>query len=371
MIFIAGISIALFISALLIAKKEKSSSDIFLLLWLILNAAHLGFYYLNHSGTLFDYPNLLGIQLPFPLLQGVLLFFYVSSVTNQTPKRKWFYFLHFIPAVLAYLYMIPFFKSTAAEKIEIFKLKGGEEYATFMSVLLAAVFLSGIVYVIWCSILLYKHKKNIKSQFSDIEEINLNWLLFLVCGLGLVWCLVIFSQEDSVIYKAVAIFVILIGFFGIQQKNIFNNSEIENHKPKNEDFENELTSEPLKEKYQNSGLSENLAEEQFNKLNDLMLKEKFFKNANLSLGELAKELKLHPNYLSQIINEKGGKSFYDYVNTFRINEYKNLISQAKHQKFTLMALAYEVGFNSKSSFNRYFKKITGETPSQYSKKLTQ
>ena len=368
MIFIAGISIALFISALLLVKKDKSKSDIFLLLWMLLNVAHLGFYYLNYSGTLFDYPNLLGIQLPFPLLQGVLLYFYVSTVTDQAPKNKWIPFLHLIPALLAYCYMIPFYLLPASEKIEIFKKEGGEEYATFMAVLMGAVFLSGVVYVIWCSLLLKKHKANIRTQFSDIEEINLSWLQFLVYGLGLVWALVIITREDLLIYQAVAVFVILIGFFGIQQKNIFNNSSEAYQKLSVKNQEEDEVPKPTKEKYQNSGLTD--AETHFQKLNNLMIEGAFFKKSSLSLSELANELDLHPNYISQIINDNGGQSFYDYVNTFRVNEFKKLIALPENQKYTLIALAYECGFNSKSSFNRYFKKITGETPSQYAKVTT-
>ncbi len=367
MIFIAGISIALFISTLLLVKKDKTKSDVFLLLWMLLNAAHLGFYYLNYSGTLYDYPSLLGVQLPFPLLQGVMLFFYVASVTNQAPAKKWYAFLHLIPALGAYIYLLRFFFLSAAEKIAIFKVSGGEDYAGFMTVLQISVFLSGIIYVSWCSLLLIKHKKNIRSQFSDIEEISLSWLQFLVVGLGVVWCLVIVSQDDAIIYQAVAVFVMLVGFFGVQQKSIFNQQK-EINQPPIAHLKEEQTTTPAKEKYQSSGLSEHLAEEHFQKLNTLMNQGKFYNNANLSLGDLANELDLHPNYLSQIINNNGGQSFYDYVNTFRVNEFKRLVAQPENQKYTLITLAFECGFNSKSSFNRYFKKITGQTPSQYVKK---
>ena len=365
MLFIAGISIALFISALLLIKKNKSKSDYFLLLWMILNTLHLGFHYLNHSGALYDYPQLLGIQLPFPLFQGVLLYYYVSSVTNQTPKRDWSYLLHLIPALLAYLYMIGFFVLPSEEKIEIFKLRGGEEYALFMTLLQIAVLVSGVIYVIWCSMLLVRHKKNIRSQFSDLEDISLSWLQFLVYGLGVVWCLVIFTQSDSIIYQAVAVFVILIGFFGVQQKNIFSKPS-ENPVVLQNIVKEEQTEE--KEKYQSSGLTEENSNEQFEKLTKLMQEDQLYKNSSLSLGDLAETLGLHQNYLSQIINEKGGKSFYDFVNSYRVEEFKRMLSNKEHEKYTLMTLAFECGFNSKSTFNRYFKKMTGQTPSQYANK---
>ncbi len=368
MIFIAGISISLFVLALLLVKKNKNKSDILLLIWMLLYITHLGYYYIDSIGQRYDYPHLLGFSMPFPLLHCVLMFFYVSHVTNQVHPKRSISLLHFIPALSAYVYLIPFFLLSTTEKIEIFKLEGGENYGLFAQILQVSISLSGIIYVVWCSFLLIKHKKNIRSQFSDIEEISLSWLQFLVVGMGLVWFLVIVTQNDNIIAHSVAVFVILIGFFGVQQKSIFNNTQEVHQKPLINEVDQETTEPlPTREKYRNSGLTKDLAEEHFQRLNDLMNEGQFYKNANLSLGELASELELHPNYLSQIINNNGGQSFYDYVNTFRVNEFKKLLAKPENQKYTLMTLAFECGFNSKSSFNRYFKKITGKTPSQYSK----
>ena len=94
-------------------------------------------------------------------------------------------------------------------------------------------------------------------------------------------------------------------------------------------------------------------------------KEAYYTESTLSLNELAQKLDISPNYLSQIINEKEGKNFFDFINAFRVAEFKRLIAIQKNQQYTLLALAYDCGFNSKSSFNRSFKKHTGLTPSQY------
>ena len=364
MIFISGISIAIFISALLLVKKEKSIPDLFLFLWMLLNALHLSLFYLFYTEEIYNYPHLLGIQLPFPLLQGVLLYFYVSSVTNQFPKKKWIPYLHLIPTVLAYIYMISFFSLPVEEKIAVFK-SGGKGYEIFREILMNGTFLSGIVYVIWSSVLLKRHKENIHSQFSDIEEISLRWLQFLVYGLGVVWSVIIITQDDTLIYMGISLFVILIGFFGVQQKNIFATRTT--RFKEFQKIENPVKTETTKPKYLNSGLSEELAEKHYKRLNELMVEKEFYKKTELSLTDLANELEIHSNYLSQIINEKEGKKFYDYVNTFRVDEFKRLISIPKNRQFTIMALAYDCGFNSKSSFNRYFKKNTGQTPTQYAK----
>ena len=65
------------------------------------------------------------------------------------------------------------------------------------------------------------------------------------------------------------------------------------------------------------------------------------------------------------VNKKVGKNFYDFVNQYRLEEFKRLLSDPKNRNLTLLSLAIDCGFNSKSSFNRHFKKVTGQTPSQY------
>ncbi len=367
MIFIAGISIALFISALLLVKKDKSKSDIILLGWMVLNAFHLLLFYLLYVEVIYDYSFLLGLQFPLPLLHGVMLYYYVASVTNQFPKKKIISLIHLIPTIATLIYLLPFFMLPPEQKIEIFKT-GGKDYLVFQEVLVKGIFLSGVVYVIWSNLLLQNHKKRIRNQFSNIEDVNLKWLKFLTYGLGILWSLIIISQNDTLIFIGISIFVILIGFFGIQQKSIFLTKEIE-YKIIEKEIGTAANEVKVKEKYVSSGLSEQKAATYYDKLNGLIQQEKFYLNADLSLNDLASKLDIHPNYLSEIINKKENKTFYDYINTHRVNEFKKQIAIPKNHQFTLMAIAYDCGFNSKSSFNRHFKKITGKTPSQYAKAL--
>lgn len=364
MIYIAGISIALFISALLLNKKNKSRSDIFLFIWMLFLAAHLFLYYINFTRFLYQMPHLLGIEIPLPLIHGVLLYFYVSAVTNQFPRRRWLAVLHVLPISIGYLYLIPFFLSSPEEKVEVFN-NGFLGYEGFMTYGLILIFISGIVYVLWSSILLRKHKRNIRNQFSDIEEVNLRWLQFLTYGLGVVWSIVIFTNNDVYIFSGVTVFVVLIGFFGVQQRTIFEDRKQVVVSP--EGKPPEVLDD--RKKYARSGLTDQLAQDIYVKLMHLIVDEAYYKKNELSLNELATELAIHPNYLSQIINEREEKSFYDFVNTFRVEEFKRLVKDPKNKQFTLLALAFDCGFNSKSSFNRYLKKNTGQTPSQFAKSV--
>ena len=121
----------------------------------------------------------------------------------------------------------------------------------------------------------------------------------------------------------------------------------------------------VKRKYSKSGLTPEMAENLHGRLKKLMESEKIYTESELSLSELANLLNTLPNYLSQVINDKEGKNFYDYINMLRIEAFKTMVSRPENKKYTLLSLSYDCGFNSKSSFNKNFKKVTGQSPSEY------
>jgi AraC-like DNA-binding protein len=92
-------------------------------------------------------------------------------------------------------------------------------------------------------------------------------------------------------------------------------------------------------------------------------------NENLTLGELANNLEILPNNLSRLINEEFGKNFHEFVNAYRIDEVKKSLADPKFAHYSLLGIAFECGFNSKSTFNSVFKQLTGKTPSAYRKSL--
>jgi AraC-like DNA-binding protein len=363
--YIAGISISFFMAALLLNKKDKSPSDKYLLAWMILNVIHLSIQYTYATGYMLKHPFLYGILAPLPLLHGVYLYLYVASVTNQFPKKSFGVWGHFIPTFLFYIYLLRYyFFIPAVEQVKVLESKGaGHEH--FMTLLFLSVMMSGVIYVVWSSLLLKKHKNKILNNFSELEKVNLRWLQFLVYGLGALWAIIIFSQKEEYIFFGVVIFVILTGFFGIQQIDIYHNRRHKvSYSEKNKTIEKKV-------KYAKSGLSKEASEHLFSELISLMENKKVYKQPDLSIGELAEFLETHPNYLSQVINEKTGSPFYDFINNYRLEAFKKLVKSADSQKFTILSMAYECGFSSKSSFNRYFKKVTGHTPSHYINSLNE
>jgi AraC-like DNA-binding protein len=122
---------------------------------------------------------------------------------------------------------------------------------------------------------------------------------------------------------------------------------------------------PVRPKYQTSGLTADVAESKLKDLLTLMEREKPYLEANLTLGALAKRLGIHQNYLSRIINEYRQQSFNDFVNQYRIAEVRHRLTSPEWKSRSILQIAYETGFYSKSVFNTAFKKFTGQTPSQY------
>jgi AraC-like DNA-binding protein len=404
MFYLSGIAITFFLLFLLFAKKGKTAADVILASWLIVIGVHLLLYYLYFSDTIFSYPWLLGIHFPLPLFHGPLLYLYAAVLTGKINLSNKKHLLHFVPALVSYVYLIRFFLLPAEEKITVFQNKGAG-YETFMFLNSGAIIISGIVYSALTIILHRVHRRNILNQFSYTEKINLDWIQYLMYGIALIWVFVIIGN-DNFVFGAAVLFVLFMGFFGIRQVGIFtpdnnpqngdvgnppveasvsindNSAEMIPANDAEESGTNETgnvfisaievirnsNNEP-KRKYSRSGLTKEASEELHKKLNHIIHSEKIFNEGELTLTELAKRLGTHPNYLSQVINEKEGKNFYDYINTLRTEEFIKVVSSPDSHKFTLLSLAFECGFNSKSSFNKYFKKVTGQAPSEYLQRM--
>jgi AraC-like DNA-binding protein len=117
--------------------------------------------------------------------------------------------------------------------------------------------------------------------------------------------------------------------------------------------------------YEKSGLTEAQAEAYEKQLLRLMDEEKPYRNSYLTLQELADELSISAHNLSQVINTRLGKNFYDFVNEYRVEEVKRRLLDPKYRNLKILAIGLDAGFNTKSTFNAFFKKHTGVTPSRY------
>jgi len=371
MLYLIGIILTIFLFFLLLMKRNKVYSDKILIVWMAMMAFHQLLFYSVYSGFALQHPHLLGFALPMPVIHGPMLFLYVLSMTKETPVKFKVLFPMFIPFVLLTVLAIPFFRLTAPEKLHVFETQG-KDFKWYIIIQQILIMATGIGFVIWSLILIRRHHNNIKQWFSNTEKKELQWLEYLSIGLGGIWLLVIFFHDD-VIFAGVVVLVLFIGFFGINQLPIFYNwQEIDPPHITPGNGSNDTISEPppseievTSARYAKSGLKEEEAKELHDRLTQLMEKEALYKKNDLTLQELATRLDTHPNYLSQVINEKEQKNFYTYINNLRVKAFIENASREATKNYTLLALAFDSGFNSKSTFNKYFKESTGKSPSEY------
>lgn len=184
-----------------------------------------------------------------------------------------------------------------------------------------------------------------------------------------VFTIVEFSTET--IWIIFSIITFFLGHFAIHEPDVFRVSEVVHELP----TLNPLTLSPPSEQGKISAERsderiENL-EAEVEKVKVFMDEEKPYTNSKLNLVELAHHLKLPPYVLSKIINAGFGKNFFDFVNGYRVEEFKRRVEDPQFRNYTLLSIAFDVGFNSKTAFNRSFKKITNQTPSSFFKNRTE
>ena len=359
--FLFGLSIATFIFLLTLVKRNKNSADYTLAAWMGFMTLHLAFFVLDHSKVSYEHPHLLGVLLPLPILHGLFLYCYtLQTTTGRLPGGKNIAF-HLLPFFLLVILAIPFYSLSAEEKLQVF-LSSGKGYEWYGSIQIILFTTAGLTYSIVSILNIRKHRLKLFTVFSNTEKKKLIWLECMSYGLGCIWLLAFFFS-DQVVFSGVVVFVLFIGVFGITQTPVFLT-------PMKEDLravvpEQTFQDQQASEKYQKSGLTDDDASRLADSLEKYMTLHAPYKNPDLTLDDLAALLQVNPYQLSQVINSRVGKTFYHYINSYRIKEFVRLSALPESNKFTYMGLAYDCGFQSKTTFNKYFKLETGKTPSEY------
>ncbi|MGW8313950.1 MAG: helix-turn-helix domain-containing protein [Bacteroidales bacterium] len=229
----------------------------------------------------------------------------------------------------------------------------------------------GPVYIVLSLITLRKHIRSVSDNFSYTEGINLNWLKYVLAGLAFIWSMVILTNilvtiplisdvfSENVIYLSVVIAVFFLGYFGIKQQAIYGGTS--DHGVKKQSFRSGDIQNQAKDEASKSEKEAQISMA----LHEFFEDEKPYLNSRLSLKEVADALNTSENQLSHILNKQTGKNFFEFVNSYRVEEFKSMAMLPEYRNYTLISMAYDSGFNSKATFNRVFKHYTGQTPSEY------
>lgn len=374
-LLVLGAAQGLFLAAVLASKRTNSTANKILAVAMVAFSIFvlLSLYY--QGGHFREYPYFIGVNVPLIYVFGPVLYLYARAVAlgGHSFRRTWL--LHFLPAAAVTLYLAPFFSESGAAKLAF--LERLEREGPPLDVVLIQNFQYpyNITYVVLTILVLRRYHRSLRDSYSYFERINLVWLRNLTIGIVAVWALATGLHlldlggietgdiESKLTPLAVSILVYAIGYLGLRQPEIFHHPP---HAPPGLQLESEPESAPDGGGgYEKSGLTHEQAEAHLQRLLRLMEEKQLYKNSLLTLDDLAAELRITPHHLSQVINTKLGKNFYDFVNGYRVGETMRRLRDPGSLHLTILAIALESGFNTKSSFNTFFKKYTGVTPSQY------
>lgn len=343
--------------------------DFILAAWLIFLGLFISIYAFYSEGFFIRFPHLMNTYISFFLLHGPFLYFYSLSLIHE--KREILKFknsVHLIPFLTFNFYLIIAYQfSQISENIRIDYINAGNLPVLYIIFLILTA-LSGPLYIVWTILLLQRHDVHILNNYSFTKNINLAWLRRLIIVFGLIWTsLIVFAVIHHVmflftrdfctngLFLSLSVFVILTGFYGLKQSVIIT-----------PEFVRQTISRE-KIPYSTSKLKDEAAKDYLKKIEEYMNTEKPFLNEKLTLQQLSEEVRIPAHYLSQIINTYYKKNFFDFINDYRIEEVKRKINNPEFKDYSILGIALDSGFNSKTTFNRFFKKITGFSPSEYKK----
>lgn len=280
---------------------------------------------------------------------------YFTSISKKIHTKD---ALHFLPFICFLIFRIPFF--VTGKNIEFDE----QERKIVFFVLRNALPLQILIYWILSFVTLQRHLKNIKQFSSSVEKNDLLWLkyfLLILLVIVFAWFNLLFFDLKELIELTPFLYlssIFFLAYFSLQQREIFDFSQSELK---------ELSSLKTDKKENSKRVSDTRMAELNEKLEKLIQSEKIYLENDLSLPKLAKKLEATSNETSFLINEMYQDNFYNFINKYRVEEAKTLLISEKYSQLNILGIAFESGFNSKTTFNTTFKKYVGLSPTAFVK----
>lgn len=291
-------------------------------------------------------------------LFGPLNYLYVRRLIVRSPKTYNLPFVHYLPAIICALI---FFALNAVGESNYAKLyRGGYLYIIYNG--FEVVGLTGnIFYLVMNFKLLHRYKSNEKNSLSTIQNFH-RFLYFYLITIAIFLVFWLFSYINAYyfyrsfkflsydnIWITIPFFIYVVGYFSLKQPELFRIIQNSSFKPPVKRLNN----------FEISNLKETLE--------SLLNENQIYLDSNLTLIELSIQAKSSANDISWLLNNEYKTNFYDFINKYRIKAFLERIENKQHVSQTILAIAMDVGFKSKSTFNKAFKTQMNCTPSQYIK----
>jgi AraC-like DNA-binding protein len=339
--------------------REERLSDKMLAFVMFLLAQELQDYTFGFAGINILWEKFNGFPRYTGLLLGPAIYFYLKTQTNQQFNFKKSDARHLLPWGLYFLFNLTIFFQGK------FYIQQFQE-STFGVVLVwiehFAIIISYLYYFYLSLKIYHEYKQWVMTQFSDIESVSLEWfrdfIYIMIAGQAFSWSFLLldailklsFMQEWwwNLAIVFVVCYVGILGFAQNQSKRLLFKATEEKNTKKFEIPEEEINHWK-------------------NKLLQKMEVDKIYLDPELNLNSLAGILKTNTLLLSSLINNHFGKNFNDFINEYRISEFQKRSKVSDSQHLTMFGIALDSGFNSKATFNRAFKKITGKSPKDFNK----
>ena len=395
----------LLVLAVLWARRQNRSANRLLGLAILAIAISSAYVLYLRTGFYERHPRWLFVIDTLAALYGPALYLYARALTGVPAPRPW---LHFIPFGLYTLVELPRVLMDPADKLQTFlseKLSGGSELQLAAAL---AFDVLGLCYLVAALVHVHSYRRSLAGRFSNFERINLRWLSWLLSVLLVLWLgsMVGYVSEHSLlvyVHASLGIVIYAIAYLNVVQPQIAARPNEEpgpaadprpsaslNEAVAQDQSATEPGTEPGAEAERISildlqiplfpgseeahpGLFKNLktrlkpeqTQRIAQRIEQLFETERLYVDPELSLTVLAERLDLPPHQLSQVFNEHFAKSFYDFVNQYRVEELKRRLSDPAHANDKILSIGRDCGFSAKSTLNENFRKHAGMTPREF------
>ena len=331
----------------------------------------------------FVFPHLSRIHDPFVFLASPLLFLYLRALVRRERRLARTDYLHFLPFAACVAYLLPYYLRSSQYKLdymwaEFYHPSLGYWYYVRSALLL----IQGAIYLSLVAALLLRYSRELRAKGEALtahERAVLFQMRFMLGGFFLLfvggllrYTLDQTARTNLLVPLAASALIYVLGYLGLRRPEVLTGvkeetSDVLAAMTEARRANADANGDPPAKKYEKSTLTPERAERYLTRLLNHMETEKPYVDGELTLPKLAERLSIPPQHLSQTINERLQQNFFDFVNTYRVEEAKRRLLDPAKQHYSVLAIAEEVGFNSKSAFNSVFKKHVRMTPSEFRK----